>query len=267
MASTVRPAAVAGTFYPGSSAALGTTVDALLGAVSFEKRELPKALIVPHAGFTYSGPVAAAGFARVASVADRLERVVILGPAHRVAFEGLTWPGTTHLRTPLGDLEVDVTAIEGVPELVAHPAAHAREHSIEVELPFIQRLAPRAKIIPIAASHAAPDVVGRVLEQLWGGPETLIVISSDLSHFHPYAEAAAIDRRTAAKIVALETGLTGEEACGCTGINGLAWVARRRNLRIEVLDLRSSGDTAGPRDEVVGYGAFAAYEPTTWPTT
>jgi AmmeMemoRadiSam system protein B len=260
MSSTVRPAAVAGTFYPGSAAELGTTVDALLRAVSFEKRGLPKALVVPHAGFRYSGPVAASAFARIAAAADRLERVVILGPAHRVYFEGLTWPGVTHLRTPLGELEVDVAAIAAIPELVAHAAAHAREHSIEVELPFIQRLAPHAKVIPIAASHAAPERVGRVLEQLWGGPETLIVISSDLSHFHPYAEAGTIDRRTAAKIVALDTELSGDEACGCTGINGLAWVARRRNLRIEVLDLRSSGDTAGPRDEVVGYGAFAAYE-------
>ncbi|CAN5694567.1 AmmeMemoRadiSam system protein B [soil metagenome] len=262
MSSTVRPAAVSGTFYPGSAAELGTTVDALLASVSVEIRGVPKALIVPHAGFRYSGPIAASGFALIAKAADRLERVVIVGPAHRVYIEGLTWPGATHLQTPLGEIEVDVEAIRAIPELVAHPEAHAREHSLEVELPFIQRLAPRAKVIPIAASHAAPQLVGKVLDHLWGGPETLIVISSDLSHFHPYEEAHAIDRRTAAKIIALDTGLEGEEACGCTGINGLAWVARRRNLRIAVLDLRSSGDTAGSRDEVVGYGAFAGYEAT-----
>ncbi len=260
MSSTVRPAAVAGTFYPGNATELGTTVDSLLRAVSVDKSEIPKALIVPHAGFIYSGPIAASGFARIAKAADRLERVVIFGPAHRVYVEGLTWPGASHLRTPLGEVEVDVEAIRAIPELVAHPQAHAREHSLEVELPFIQRLAPRAKVIPIAASHASPQLVGQVLDRLWGGPETLIVISSDLSHYHPYAEAHALDRRTAAKIIALDTGLEGEEACGCTGINGLAWLARRKGLRIEVLDLRSSGDTAGPRDEVVGYGAFAAYE-------
>jgi hypothetical protein len=266
MSTTVRPAAVAGTFYPGSPGELGTTIDQLLDAARATpvvKAGTPKALIVPHAGYIYSGAVAATGFARIAAGADRLERVVIISPAHRVYVEGLTWPGTTHLRTPLGEIEVDVAAIREIPELVAHPAAHAREHAIEVELPFVQRLAPRAKVIPIAASHASPALVGKVLEQLWGGPETLIVISSDLSHYHPYADAHERDRRTAAKIIALDTGLEGEEACGCTGINGLAWVARRRHLRVEVLDLRSSGDTAGPRDEVVGYGAFALYEETT----
>ncbi len=260
MSSTVRPAAVAGTFYPGSPHELRATIDQLLGAVPAPRTGCPKALIVPHAGYVYSGPIAASGFARIAAAADQLERVVIIGPAHRIYVEGLTWPGTPYLRTPLGDIEVDVAAIRAIPEIVAHPAVHAREHSLEVELPFVQRLAPRAKVIPIAASHASPHVVGKVLEALWGGPETLIVISSDLSHYHPYTEAHELDRRTAAKIIALDTGLEGGEACGCTGINGLAWIARRRNLRVEVIDLRNSGDTAGPRDEVVGYGAFALYE-------
>ncbi|HEY6038087.1 MAG TPA: AmmeMemoRadiSam system protein B, partial [Kofleriaceae bacterium] len=180
MTSTVRPAAVAGTFYPGSPAELGATIDQLLTTARADpavKAATPKALIVPHAGYIYSGAVAASGFARIAAGADRLDRVVILSPAHRVYVEGLTWPGTSHLRTPLGEIEVDVAAIRAIPELVAHPSAHAREHAIEVELPFVQRLAPRAKVIPIAASHAAPALVGKVLEQLWGGPETLIVIS------------------------------------------------------------------------------------------
>jgi AmmeMemoRadiSam system protein B len=206
----------------------------------------------------YSGAIAASGFARIA--AAPITRVVLIGPAHRVFVDGLAWPGTTHMRTPLGDIEVDVEALQRVPDVIAHPAAHAREHSLEVELPFVQRLLPRAKVVPIAASHAAPELVGRVLDTLWGGPETLIVISSDLSHYHPYADAKTIDARTAAKIVALDTTLTGDEACGCTGINGLAWVARRRKLRVELIDLRNSGDTAGKRDEVVGYGAFALYE-------
>ena len=258
--SSTRPAAVAGTFYPAHPDELRATVDGLLTAVSVGNSAAPKALIVPHAGLIYSGAVAAAGFARIARVAERLTRVVIVSPGHRVYFEGLTWPGTAFLSTPLGPIEVDVDAIRAIPELVAHPVAHAREHAIEVELPFLQRLCPRARVVPIAASHAAPHVVGKVLEQLWGGPETLIVISSDLSHFHPYDEAHARDRRTAAKIIALDTGIEGDEACGCTGLNGLAWVARNRHLRTEVIELRNSGDTAGPRDEVVGYGAFAVYE-------
>jgi MEMO1 family protein len=258
--SSTRPAAVAGTFYPGNRVELEHAIDRMISGVFVENSRVPKALIVPHAGYIYSGAIAATGFAQVAAGAERLDRVVIVSPAHRVYVEGLTWPGTGFLQTPLGSIEVDVDAIRGIPELVAHPAAHAKEHAIEVELPFIQRLAPRAKVIPIAASHASAEVVGSVLERLWGGPETLIVISSDLSHHHPYADAHERDRRTAAKIVALDTGLVGEEACGCTGINGLAWVAKRKHLAIEVLDLRSSGDTAGPRDEVVGYGAFAAYQ-------
>lgn len=262
MSSTVRPAAVAGTFYPGSASELNATLDTLLGSAPTTAAPAPKALIVPHAGYIYSGPIAATAFRRIEAISDRLERVVIVSPAHRVYVEGLVWPGTTHLQTPLGRIEVDVDAIREIPELVAHPAAHAREHAIEVELPFVQRLAPRAKVIPIAASHAAPQLVGSVLERLWGGPETLILISSDLSHYHPYDDAHARDRRTAAKIIALDTGLEGDEACGAAGINGLAWVARRRHLRVEVLDLRNSGDTAGPRDEVVGYGAFALYEET-----
>ncbi|HEY0250485.1 MAG TPA: AmmeMemoRadiSam system protein B [Kofleriaceae bacterium] len=260
MATQVRPPAVAGTFYPGSAAELSGTIDGLLAANSVADSRRPKALIVPHAGYIYSGAIAAAGFARIRNFAETLERVVVVSPAHRVYVEGLTWPGAAFLATPLGQIAVDVDAIGAIPELIAHPHAHAREHAIEVELPFIQKLAPHAKVIPIAASHAAPHVVGKVLDQLWGGPETLIVISSDLSHYHGYEDAHERDRRTAAKIIALDTGLEGEEACGCTGINGLAWVARKRHLRVEVIDLRNSGDTAGPRDEVVGYGAFALYE-------
>lgn len=255
---TVRFPAVAGRFYPASQNELGEAIDAFIAAAGGPKSPpWPKALIVPHAGYVYSGPIAGAGFARLAGAP--IERVVLVGPAHRVFVTGLAWPGTTHLRTPLGDMEVDVAAIQALPELVAHPAAHAREHSLEVELPFIQRLFPAAKVIPLVTS-ASSEAVGRVLEALWGGPETAIIISSDLSHYHPYAEGRAIDERTTAKILALEDGLVGEEACGCTGINGLVRVARRKRMRIELVDLRSSGDTAGPKAEVVGYGSFALYE-------
>ena len=222
--------------------------------------QCPKALIVPHAGYIYSGPIAASAFARVAPFAERITRVVLVGPAHRVYVEGLVSPGASRLRTPLGELAVDEAALAALPDIVPHAAAHAREHSIEVELPFLQRVTPRAMIVPLAGTRARPELVGVALEQLWGGPETLIVISSDLSHYLPYAEGRRVDEQTAARIVALDATVAGEQACGAIGINGLLWVARRKGLRVELVDLRSSGDTAGSRDEVVGYGAFAGYE-------
>ncbi len=259
----MRPPAVAGSFYPGEPDELGALVDRLLAGASATAPHAgacPKALIVPHAGYVYSGTIAAAAFARVAAHASRIERVVMIGPAHRVPVDGLTWPGAARLRTPLGEVAVDVDAIGALPGVTADAAAHAREHSLEVMLPFVQRLAPRAKIVPLVGSHAPADQVGRVLEALWGGPETLIVISSDLSHDLPYAEARGRDEHTAARIVGLDDTLSGEEACGAVGVNGLLWVARRRHMRVELVDLRSSGDTTGSRHEVVGYGAFALHE-------
>ncbi len=251
---SVRPPAVAGTFYPAAPRALADQIDGLLAAASGGAP--PKAIVVPHAGLVYSGPIAASAFARVAPA---IERVVIIGPAHRVYVDHLVWPGARKMRTPLGEVAIDVDAIERV-GIAAHPAAHAREHSIEVELPFVQQLLPRAQIVPLIASRASEAEVARVLAELWGGPETLIAISSDMSHYLPYAEGRARDRDTAAKIVAHEGALEGEQACGAAGLNGLARLARDKHLRAELIDLRSSGDTAGPRDQVVGYGAFALYE-------
>lgn len=248
MEGTTRAPAVAGTFYPASPVELGELVDGLLAAAP--KGPHPKALIVPHAGYVYSGAIAATAFARVA---PGIERVVVVGPAHRVFVDGLAATGAARLRTPLGDVEIE--QVPGVPE---NPEAHAREHSIEVVVPFVQRVAPAAKLVALAGSRAAPAEVGGVLEATWGGDETLVVISSDLSHYLPYADARAVDIDTARRIVALDD-VADDAACGALGINGLVWVARRKRLRIELLDLRSSGDTAGPRDEVVGYGAFAVY--------
>lgn len=246
-------------FYPGSSDELGATVDQLLAAVTPPTGPCPKALIVPHAGYVYSGPIAASAFARVLPFKDQIKRVVLIGPAHRVFVDGLAAPAASRLRTPLGELPIDVDAVRelGVP---VSAAAHAREHSLEVELPFLQRVAPHAKIIPLCGSRAAPDVVGRALDMMWGGPETLIVISSDLSHYHAYAKGRALDEATCERILALDPSLQGEQACGSIGINGLVWIAKQKGLRVELVDLRSSGDTAGSRDEVVGYAAFALYE-------
>jgi AmmeMemoRadiSam system protein B len=254
---TVRPPAVAGMFYPGDARELAATVDRMVQAAQSGIRACPKALIVPHAGYIYSGEIAASAFALVAPYAQQIERVILIGPTHRVFVDGLASPGAARLATPLGELEVDRGALAGIAE---SPAAHAREHSLEVELPFIQRVLPRAKVVPLAGSRAKPAEVAALLERLYGGPETLIVISSDLSHYLPYAEGRAHDQRTAARICSRDTTLEGEDACGAIGIDGLAYLAKQKSLRIELVDLRSSGDTAGTKDEVVGYGAFAAYE-------
>lgn len=254
---TIRRPALAGSFYPATADAVGRMVDELVAAAA--PGAPPKALIVPHAGYIYSGPIAASGFARIAGA--KISRVVLVGPAHRVFVDGLVWPGAAQLRTPLGDVAVDLDAIHRL-GVAADPAAHAREHALEVELPFLQRLAPGARVVPLIGSRASADAVGRTLEALWGGPETLIVISSDLSHYLPYADGRTRDQRTCARILALDPTIDADDACGSIGINGLTVVARKKQLRAELIDLRSSGDTAGTRDEVVGYAAIAFYEAT-----
>jgi hypothetical protein len=256
----VRPPAVAGTFYPESKEKLGALVRGFLADARTDPGAQPKALVVPHAGLVYSGPIAASAYATLAPFASRISRVVLVGPAHRAYVDGLASPGAQALRTPLGDVQVDLAALDAVPDVPVDVVAHAAEHSLEVQLPFLQSVLPNAKIVPLVVSDAPAEEVGRVLEALWGGPETLIVISSDLSHYLPYAEGRASDRRTAERIVALDDDIVPDEACGCAGINGLLWVARRKGLHGRLLDLRSSGDTAGPRGQVVGYGAFAFAE-------
>jgi AmmeMemoRadiSam system protein B len=274
----VREPAVAGTFYPAARGELDALVSKLLGhakpAEPANEHRPPKAIVAPHAGYAYSGPVAASAFAMLArepSAREAIARVVLIGPAHRVRAVGLASPGVSALRTPLGDVPVDAAALEAIAPLGVGVSreAHAREHALEVELPFLQRVAPRARVVPLVVGRAGADDVARVLEALWGGRETVIVVSSDLSHYLPYAEGRAADERTAARIVALDADpLDGENACGCTGINGLLRVARARKMRAALVDLRSSGDAAGTRardrdeDEVVGYGAFGFWEPT-----
>ena len=218
-------------------------------------------MIAPHAGYVYSGPTAASAFASLSAGGDAIRRVVIIGPAHRVPIDGLASPGVSRMRTPLGDVEVDLEALRLLPHVFPHPAAHAREHSLEVELPFVQKVAPNAKVVPLAVGRANTEEVGRVLEVLWGGAETAFVISSDLSHYLPYEAARVADRRTVERVLALDPHpLNGEDACGAPAINGLLFAARERRMRVELVDARNSGDTAGSRNEVVGYGAFAFYE-------
>ena len=258
----VRPAAVAGMFYPGTPASLAGTVRACLdeavrGAAAHAR---PKALIVPHAGYVYSGPIAAGAYARIAEARGAIRRVVLLGPAHRVAVRGLALPSTRAFATPLGTVEVDreaIAALAGLPQVVESDAAHALEHSLEVQLPFLQTLLDDFRIVPFAVGDATPREVAEVLDRLWGGAETLVVVSSDLSHYHRYAEARALDRSSAERILALDASLDHDDACGATPINGLLLCARRRGLAPELIDLRNSGDTAGDRARVVGYASFA----------
>lgn len=263
MVSELRPPAVAGSFYPAAPARLRADVDALLAAVPAEPaQEAPKALIVPHAGYIYSGPVAATAYARLVPFAERFQRVVIVGPAHRAYFQGVALPESAVFDTPLGPVPIDAAAIPLIPDAQRIEGAHAREHSLEVQLPFLSRVLQKSfKIVPIVAGATDGEEVAEVLDALWGGPETLIVVSSDLSHYLPYDEAKRVDEGTAKRIESLsERPINHDQACGATPVNGLMIVARRRGLRVERLDVRNSGDTAGSRDQVVGYGAFALYE-------
>lgn len=257
----VRPPAVAGLFYPAPAAALAVEIDAYLAAVEPSAGPVPKAIIAPHAGYQYSGPIAAAAYARLAPARDVVKRVVLLGPAHRVWFRGLALPSAAGFRTPLGDVPLDAEAIDRLrrlPSIVIRDDVHAAEHSLEVHLPFLQRVLDNFTLVPLAVGEATGAEVSAVLETVWGGTETLIVISSDLSHYHDYRIAQGIDGATAAAIERLDgTALDGERACGYLPIQGLLQQVARRRLNIRRLDLRNSGDTAGPRGQVVGYGAWA----------
>ncbi len=246
----LRPPAVAGTFYPASPRGLRDEVDAMLScAVPAAHPRAAKALIVPHAGHRYSGPIAATAYATLLPFRERIHRVVLVGPSHRVYLAGLALPGARAFATPLGEVPVDPVALARIPWIPAHAAAHALEHSIEVQLPFLQRVLPRFAIVPLLAGDATGDAVAEVLELLWGGPETLIVISSDLSHYLPYHEARRMDAATARHIVGLEPAPVGhDEACGATPVNGLCAVARRRALWPELLESAQLGrHRGGPR--------------------
>lgn len=259
MSETIRPPAVAGSFYPADPEELRAMVLGFLGAAPREAPS-PKAMVLPHAGLVYSGPIAATGYALIESMRSTVRRVVLLGPAHRHYFVGLAAPTTDFFETPLGRIPLDretIRRIARLPQVSTLDAAHAAEHSLEVHLPFLQTQLDRFELVPLVVGEAGHDEVAEVIEALWGGPETLVVISSDLSHFQRYGDAQRHDRATADRIEALHDEEIGPgDACGCVPIGGLLKVARRKHLRPITLDLRNSGDTAGPRTEVVGYGAF-----------
>ena len=259
-ATAVRPAAVAGAFYPGNALQLAQQVDSLLAHAAVPHLR-PKALIVPHAVYVYSGPIAASAYAAVAAMNPKPTRVVLLGPSHHVGFAGLALPGVHALATPLGLVEVDHSLAERLrqfPFVGQSPLAHKREHSLEVQLPFLQRVLHHFTVLPLVVGHAAPEDVAAVLDAVWGGPETLIVVSSDLSHYLPFEDARVIDAHTAQCIGQLDgRELAADRACGAEPLRGLLVAARSHHLHVSVLDLRNSGETAGDRARVVGYGAFA----------
>lgn len=259
----IRPAAVAGTFYPGQEDILDAEVRTMLARAAngpAGSGVYPKAIIVPHAGYVYSGPMAARAYARLVPGHAAIRRVVLLGPVHRVPVRGLAVPGVDFFSTPLGNVAVDqpaITRIRPLPQVVASPAAHALEHSLEVQLPFLQAVLDDFTLVPLAVGDASAPEVAEVLELLWGGGETLVVVSSDLSHFLPYPVAQLVDRDTVQRILSLTGTLTHEQACGGTPINGLLLAARQHHLRAELLGLCNSGDTAGDRRRVVGYASVA----------
>jgi MEMO1 family protein len=260
-----RPAAVAGLFYPAERAALERQIGGLLAAVAAPSAPAPKAIIAPHAGYLYAGAVAAGAYARLAPARGRIARVVLLGPSHYVGFRGLAAGSAEAWQTPLGTVPVERRAIErltgaGFAQIL--DAAHAREHALEVHVPFLQAVLGEFTLVPIVAGDAAPEAAAGLVESVWGGPETLVVISTDLSHYLDYEACRDTDRRTAAAIEAFEGSAIGPEgACGRVPVAGLLAVAKRRGMTIARLDLRNSGDTAGPRDRVVGYGSWALDEP------
>lgn len=261
---STRSPAVAGFFYPADPHALASMVDQLLDdARPNELARPPKALISPHAGYIYSGAIAALGYASLQVDAHPITRVIVAGPAHRVGIRGIALPGVDAMATPLGTIPLDTELceiIDAMPGVVTRPDVHAEEHSVEVQLPFLQRLLGDFTVVPLVVGDVAPDTVANVLEACWGDTDTLIVISSDLSHYHSYDEAKRLDEQTIAEILARRPMISTHRACGAYPLNGLLEVAQRRALQPTLLGACNSGDTAGDRGRVVGYASVAWHE-------
>lgn len=260
---SIRSPAVAGTFYPKNPAQLDNMLDEYLHQ-DIPDVTPPKAIIAPHAGYIYSGPVAASVYANVAKLRSQIKRVVLLGPTHRVYVQGIALPSNSHFATPLGNVPIDTEALKGISThsfVQYFDAAHEQEHSLEVHIPFLQKVLNDFALIPILVGDATPDQVASILEELWGGDETLIVISSDLSHYLDYETARKIDADTTHLIESFDyKNIGSNQACGCMPMRGLLKLAQEKNMSIQTLDLRNSGDTAGTMDRVVGYGAYALFE-------
>ena len=256
----VRPAAVADQFYPAAPATLQAQVGRYLSDARPSPTGRPKALIAPHAGYVYSGPIAGSAYASIVPFCDEIDRVVLLGPAHRVYLRGLAAPVADAFETPLGRVPIDraaITALLDLPQVGISSEAHALEHSLEVQLPFLQTVLETFTLVPLLVGDATGEEVAEVLDRVWGGRETLIVVSSDLSHYYDDETAHRLDARTSRAIEAMQPeAIESEGACGQRPIQGLLLAARARQLLVDTVDLRTSGDTHGPRDQVVGYGAY-----------
>jgi len=253
---------VAGAFYAGDPTVLRQEIARFLREAD-GVGPTPKALIVPHAGYQYSGPVAASGYALLKPLRNRIQRVLLIGPAHRVPFYGLATTSADAFATPLGEIPIDHKAIEkalALPQVRVFDHAHQHEHSLEVQLPFLQMTLHDLSIVPFAIGQANPGEVADVIDSMWDGEKTLIVISSDLSHYHNYWTARTIDSETSSLIEHCRwKQLTGERACGYGGIGGLLMIVEKYSLHVKTVDLRNSGDTFGTKDQVVGYGSFVVY--------
>jgi AmmeMemoRadiSam system protein B len=259
-----RPPAVAGQFYPEHPAELRTMVNHFLASAKTVVGKTPKAIIAPHAGYPYSGPIAGSAYACLARGRDSIKRVILLGPSHFATFSGLAASSAKSFLSPLGSIPVDETVLArvcGLPQVTTLEVAHENEHSLEVQLPFLQIVLDRFKLVPLVVGDATADDVEQVFNELWGGGETSIVVSSDLSHYHDYQATRQIDRETARAIESLNwRKLDDDRACGYRGICGLLRAAKKHGLQCRVVDLRNSGDISGRYDRVVGYGAFVFTE-------
>ncbi|HFB65686.1 MAG TPA: AmmeMemoRadiSam system protein B [Aeromonadales bacterium] len=256
---------VAGTFYSADRRELSDAVRLYVDEASKEViSSRVKALIVPHAGYVYSGPVAGSAYAALKNQASTIQRVVLLAPSHYYGFEGMATTSADILETPLGEVKVDreaITKIEDLPGVLIANEAFNNEHALEVQLPFLQTVLTDFKVVPLIVGQENPQRVAEVLDTLWGGDETLIVVSSDLSHYLDYQTAKHKDRETAEHVLHFASEqIHGGDACGFHPLNGLLIAAREHHLKAQLLDLRNSGDTAGPKDRVVGYGAFILTE-------
>lgn len=263
----IRKAAVAGLFYPDDPTQLQQAVNTYLAASSSTEESsqpIPKALIVPHAGYAYSGSTAARAYKKIQPAHRKIKRVVLLGPSHRLGFEGVAFCSCDYFSTPLGTVPVDhsaFAAISNLPGVMLLDQAHAEEHSLEVQLPFLQTILDEFTVVPLVVGDMSSANVAKVIERLWGDEETLIIVSSDLSHFYNYTEANLLDRQTCLAVEQLHPeDIEYEQACGRNPMKGLLELARAKHLKVTTLGLCNSGDTAGDRQRVVGYGAWAFYE-------
>jgi AmmeMemoRadiSam system protein B len=256
---STRKTVVAGSFYEARSAVLQQQVSQFVAQSPEVPWTKPRVLIVPHAGYVYSGSTAARAYRSLESQRDDIRRVVLLGPAHRVYLEGMAVPSVNAFSTPLGEVMLDASGIEQIsklPGVTVSDEAHREEHSLEVQLPFLQSVLKYFTLVPVVVGHCDANTVAAVIDELWGGDDTLVVISTDLSHFHSYQDAQQLDASTCERILQKSSDLSGEQACGARAVNGLMASEHCRSLDVELLSACNSGDTAGSKDRVVGYGAF-----------